>query len=241
MENTEYKIKTPVFEGPMALLMHLLEKNKVDIYDIPIAEIAAQYLEYINNMPELDMEVASEFIVMASLLLHIKARMLLPQFSPPEGEEDISDDPREILVEKIIEYKKFKKYASMLEKVFQAAGKYTFRVGNTANLREPILTDYDPTVLFDTIRRIMEEVKADNTVRYVDVEELSVQDSMQDVLGRLQKSDTKRLAFIELFDLRIVEVIIVTFLAVLELLKQGDIAVSQEERFAPIYIELPRS
>lgn len=241
MENTEYKIKTPVFEGPMALLMHLLEKNKVDIYDIPIAEIAAQYLEYINSMQELDMELASEFIVMASLLLHIKARLLLPQFMQPEGEDDIVDDPREMLVEKIIEYRKFKKYASMLDKVFQAAGKYTFRVRSTDNLREPVLTDYDPTVLFETIKRIMDEVKADNTVRYVDVEELSVQDSMQDVLLRLQKSEERRLPFVELFDLKMIDVIIVTFLAVLELLKQGDIVVFQEERFAPIYIELPRS
>lgn len=241
MENTEYKIKTPVFEGPMALLIHLLEKNKVDIYDIPIAEIAAQYLQYINSMQELDMELASEFIVMASLLLHIKARLLLPQFIQPEGEEDIADDPREMLVEKIIEYRKFKKYASMLDKVFQAAGKYTFRTSGAVELREPMLVDYNPTVLFETIKRIMEEVKDDNTVRYVDVEELSVQDSMQEVLTRLQTSEHKRLLFIELFGLRRIDVIIVTFLAVLELLKQGDIVVLQEEHFAPIYIELPRS
>lgn len=241
MENTEYKIKTPAFEGPMALLMHLLEKNKVDIYDIPIAEIAAQYLEYINNMQELDMELASEFIVMASLLLHIKARMLLPQFLQPEGDADISDDPRDILVEKIIEYKKFKKYASILEKAFQAAGKYTSRTCSAINLREPVLTDYDPAVLFETIKRIMDEVKADNTVRYVDVEELSVQDSMRDILERLQAAGHKRLPFVELFDSRLIDVIIVSFLAVLELLKQGDIVVFQSERFAPIHIQLSES
>lgn len=223
----------------MALLIHLLEKNKVDIYDIPIAEIAAQYLEYINNMEELDMELASEFIVMASLLLHIKARMLLPQFTPKqEGEDDVSDDPRDILVEKIIEYRRFKKYASILEKAFQAASKYTFRATSSKNLREDVLTDYNPAILFETIQRIIEDVKAENTVRYVDVEELSIQDSMKDILARLQATEQKRMLFVELFDFKIIDVIIVSFLAVLELLKQGDIVVFQSEHFSPIYIEL---
>ncbi|HWI55555.1 MAG TPA: segregation/condensation protein A, partial [Desulfobacteria bacterium] len=111
-----YQIKLQVFEGPFDLLFHLIEKNEVDIYDIPIAKITEQYVEYIKNMQMLDLEVASEFLVMASTLLSIKARMLLPK--PPKEDPELDEedaDPRDLLVEKLLEYKKFKVMAEFLQ------------------------------------------------------------------------------------------------------------------------------
>jgi len=101
-------IKLQNFEGPFDLLFYLIEKNQIDIYDIPILEITEQYLDYLNAMQELDLDIASEFLVMAATLLHIKSRMLLPKREPLPGEETESADPREELIIKLLEYKKYK-------------------------------------------------------------------------------------------------------------------------------------
>jgi segregation and condensation protein A len=111
-------IKLDVFEGPLDLLLHLIKKAEVDIYNIPIAEITEQYLEYLKAMEELDLEIASEFIVMAATLLEIKSKMLLPK--PKINEEEAADqDPRIELVEKLVEYKKFKEFANFLREITQ--------------------------------------------------------------------------------------------------------------------------
>ena len=110
----EYKVKVEAFEGPMALLMHLIEKNQLDIYDIPIAMVSEQYLLYIRAMEEFNIDVASEFLVMAATLLQIKSRMLLPK--PPPLEELIEEiDPRQELVERLLEYRKFKYATGLME------------------------------------------------------------------------------------------------------------------------------
>ena len=107
----DYLIKLGAFEGPMDLLMHLIEKNKIDLYDIPIADLTRQYLEYIDTLYQFDIEYASEFLVMAATLLHIKSRMMLPK---SEGEEEREEDPRMELVERLLEYRRFKEVSSIL-------------------------------------------------------------------------------------------------------------------------------
>ena len=107
-----YNIKIQDFEGPLDLLMHLIEKDKVDIYDIPIVDIAEQYITYLNAMKEFDMDVASDFLVMAATLLQIKSRMLLPK--PPVESEEEQEDPRQMLVDMLVEYRKIRIQAKML-------------------------------------------------------------------------------------------------------------------------------
>ena len=112
-------VKLPVFEGPLDLLLHLIDKNKIDIYDIPIAEITDQYLDYIRQMDHEDMNVTSEFMVMAATLIDIKCRMLLPREMNEEGEEE---DPREELVMQLLEYKKYKYMSYELRERMTEAG-----------------------------------------------------------------------------------------------------------------------
>ena len=108
----DYKIKLDAFEGPMDLLMHLIEKNKIDIYDIPIAELTQQYMDYLDASREFNIEIASEFLVMAATLLQIKSRMMLPK--PPKEELEDEEDPRLELVQRILEYRRFKQVSSVL-------------------------------------------------------------------------------------------------------------------------------
>ena len=108
-----YKVKLPIFEGPLDLLLYLIKKEELDIYDIPIAKITDQYLEYLEMMKLLDLNIAGEFLVMAATLIHIKSKLLLPQEEVPE-EEGIEEDPRAELVKRLIEYKKFKEAAGSL-------------------------------------------------------------------------------------------------------------------------------
>src|SRR5512142_1324585 len=124
-----YQIKLEIFEGPMDLLLHLIKKHEVDIYSIPIALITQQYLEYIELMKSLDMEIAGEFLVMASTLTHIKSRMLLPPSENPEEEDGV--DPRAELIRRLLEYKSFKEAASSLENKEETWSRVYTRLGDT--------------------------------------------------------------------------------------------------------------
>ena len=132
-------VKLEVFEGPLDLLLHLIDKNKIDVYDIPIAEITEQYLDYIRKMPTEDMNVMSEFLVMAATLLDIKCKMLLPREVNEEGEEE---DPRAELVERLLEYKMYKYMAYELKDRQMDAGQVLYRVKNlpkeVASYRPPL-------------------------------------------------------------------------------------------------------
>ena len=126
MSSAEYKIKLEAFEGPLALLMHLIDKNQIDIYDIPIAVVTEQYIAYIRTMEEFNIEVASEFLVMAATLLQIKSRMLLPK--PPAAEQAEDEvDPRQELVERLLEYRRFKQMAGTLEEMMRAREQFVAR------------------------------------------------------------------------------------------------------------------
>ena len=233
-QSMKIDIKLDVFEGPLDLLLHLIEKNKVSIYDIPIVEITNQYMEYIREMEKTySMESMSEFLVMAATLLKIKSKMLLPQ---PEKEEE--EDPREELVRRLTEYKMYKYAAEELKDLSVDAQKVFFK---PETVPEEIVGDITLEKLNQIFRMVMRRKKdREDPVRShfgkIQKEKYKVEDRMDDI--RRQIRGLKKINFRTLLDIQPVkEMVIVTFLAVLELMKVGEIKVSQEHNFAEIYLD----
>lgn len=240
-------VKLEAFEGPLDLLLHLIEKNKVNIYDIPIVEITEQYMSYVKSMERNDLNVVSEFLVMAAWLLEIKSKMLLPKEVNEEGEEE---DPREELVRRLLEYKTYKFMAQEL-KDLQSEGRYSFYKKPTvppevAAYEEPV--DLDKLldgVTLDRLYRVFEMViqkqkdKVDpirSRFGQIQKEEVSLSDKMDHVHGYAVRK--KRFGFRNLLEENRTKMqTIVTFLAILELMKMGEIRITQEEIFDDILIE----
>lgn len=240
-------VKLQVFEGPLDLLLHLLDKNKVNIYDIPIVEITKQYMDYIREMKRHDLNVVSEFLVMAATLLDIKSKMLLP--APPEEEEE-QEDPRAELVQQLLEYKMYKCISYELKDRQVDAQKVMFKVPTVppevAAYEEPVDLDElvgDTTLakLNDIFKSIMQK-KQDriDPVRSkfgrIEKEQVSLEDTMHTLeeYARTHRS----FSFKHLLESKSGKMeIIVNFLAILELMKLGKISISQEHIFDDIRIE----
>lgn len=239
-------IKLQVFEGPLDLLLHLLEKNKVNIYDIPIVEITAQYMEYIAAMKRQDLNVMSEFLVMAATLIDIKSRMLLPA---KETEDEEETDPRAELVQQLLEYKMYKCMACELKDRQMDAARVLFKKPTippeVAEYEEPVdlqqlVSGITLAKLNDIFKSIMKK-QADkiDPVRSkfgrIEKEEVSLTDKMQ-YLEQFCREHS-RFSFRSLLEAQSGKMeIIVTFLAVLELMKMGKIFISQEKTFDDILI-----
>ena len=238
-----YIVSLKQFDGPLDLLLHLIEKNKLDIYDIPIFEITKQYLAYLQNWDNMNMEVASEFIVMAATLMVIKSRMLLPvdrRNVSEEGEEEWVD-PRLDLVRQLIEYKKFKDAALRLE-TLEALQSNRFDYGGGRPKFEKTAADarcaianldlYDLLTAFQEVLARADELPKEELkgTRY------SVPDKMDEILERTRSEG--QFSFLSLFDPERAPkgVIIVTFLALLELLRQHRLIVYQNAAFHEITI-----
>jgi len=234
----QYSVKVPLFEGPLDLLLHLIKKNEVDIYDIPVALIAGQYLEYIDLMEDLNLEVAGEFLVMAASLAQIKSRMLLP---PKEGEagEEEGHDPRAELVARLIEYKKFKEAAvdlgereSFWREVFARQGK-----GAWEDSDEPVqeqLFSFGLYDLIDAFKRVLSTVPVD---RFHEIagEGISITEKMNHILGMLELAES--ITFESIFEgARTRALVIVNFLALLELARVRAIRIMQVDEFGTIRI-----
>lgn len=241
-------LKLQVFEGPMDLLMHLIEKNKIDIYDIPIVTITDQYLEYVRQMEHSDMNVTSEFLVMAATLLDIKSRMLLPREEDEEGEEE---DPRDELVRRLLEYKMYKFMSEELREKSRHAGLSYFR---EQDLPEEVRS-YVPPLNYEeligdrtaqSLRNVFADVMKRRKSRVDPIrsgfgkihrEVISVADKTLYIRAYLQShphADFREM--LELQDSK--EEIIVTFLVILELMKHQKIRITQEEAFGKILIDL---
>ena len=239
-------VKLDAFEGPLDLLLHLIDKNKVSIYDIPIVEITNQYLEYLHAMEaEESMESLSEFLVMAAALLQIKSKMLLPR---EEKEEE--EDPREELVRRLMEYKMFKYAAMELKDLSVDAQKVFYREESVPReireyqepvVPEEIVGDLSLTKLNEVFQMVIRRKKdMEDPVRSkfgkIHREKYRVEDRITDI--RKMVKGLRRINFRTLLDIQPSrEKVIVTFLAVLELMKMGEIAVSQEENFSEIYLD----
>ena len=232
---TGIPVKLQVFEGPLDLLLHLIEKNKVNIYDIPIAQITDQYMEYIHQMQREDLNIMSEFMVMAATLISIKCRMLLPKEVNEEGEEE---DPREELVRQLLEYKMYKYMSYELRDRMAAAAKLSYREPlDTEELLEGLTLAKLNDIFQSVIRR--QEDKVDpirSKFGKIEKEEVSLPDKMDEVEEYARNH--KNFGFRDLLSRQSSKVqVIVTFLSILELMKMGKIRISQEEIFGEIYIE----
>jgi len=238
-----YNIKIPVFEGPFDLLLHLIRENKIDIYDIPIALITGQYLQYIEIMKELNLEIAGEFLVMAATLIHIKSRMLLPPDEEAPSEE--LEDPRLELVQRLLEYQAFKEAALSLRKREEEWMK-VFRkepISGEAEEEELYLFDINLFDLLEAFKKILDKAPPD--VVSITKETLTVKDRMSVIMEILEGQETVR--FEEIFKAGndsqqevITKIqLIITFIALLELIKLGLAKAYQERDFGNIWVINP--
>ncbi len=230
MTASNLSLKLTAFEGPLDLLLHLIEREKVDIYDIPIVTVTEQYIQYLRGMSEFDMEIASEFLVMAATLLQIKSRMLLPR-QAAEAEEEA--DPRIQLVEMLVEYRRIKRAASALAALKGQTDRYWQRPPMFANLLERTIA---PCTVQDLLQALAGVAAPDGRQEaFIEPQAFSVQDKMADILQRL-KLRPQGILLNDVFASGQVGEKVAAFLGVLELLKLGLVAISQAQRFAPIYI-----
>lgn len=243
----ELSYKLEKFEGPLDLLLHLIEKNKVNIYDIPIAEITDQYMEYVRQMDEENLDVVSEFLVMAATLLDIKARMLLPKEVNEEGEEE---DPRAELVMRLLEYKKYRLMSEELKDMESGADRVFYKdptiPPEVKEYAEPV--DLDKLldgVTLTKLQKIFESVmkrqqdKIDpvrSTFGTIKKDPVSLEDKITSVLGYARKH--RKFSFRQMLEKQNDKTeVVVTFLALLELMRVGKIHLTQEHLFDDMCIE----
>lgn len=243
------EIRIHHFEGPLDLLCHLIEKNDIDIYDIPISEITSQYMDYLSAMKSLDMDVASEFLLMGATLVHIKSRMMLPG-KKSDGTNGAEEDPREELVISLMRYKRCRVFANELR---ERRAKYEgarFRTRMTAKElgidTKKISSDFEK----DEFEKAIDEINNRNELRFNDIsakikhilrrDKISVKERMKSLWLTITKKG--KLFFSELFKGKKVEKIdrIVSFLAILEMVRNNDITAEQKGSFEDILIEEKR-
>ena len=239
-------VKLEVFEGPLDLLLHLIDKNKIDIYDIPITEITEQYMEYIGQLENEDMNIMSEFLLMAATLLDIKCKMLLPQEVNEEGE---AEDPREELVQKLLEYKMYKYMSFELKDRQLEAGRNYYKEPTipeeVAAYRPPI--DYDELLaelnlgrLYEIFQAILkrQEDKIDpirSRFGKIEKDEINVDEKMAYIQEYIRNH--KKFSFRKLLEKSNHKMeIVITFLTILEMMKMGQITIEQERLFDDIII-----
>ena len=231
-----YPVKLANFEGPLDLLLHLIQKHEVNIYDIPIALVTRQYLDYIDLMQELNLDVAGEFLVMAATLIHIKSRMLLPRTDP--AQEDPDEDPREALVRRLLEHQKYKAAAELLhERETLRSAQWTRPDGPITEIAgeapEPEV-EVDLFSLISAFRAVVERAKQRPKV-YLPAEQIPIEDRIEQLLTRL--SETEACGFEDLFaDVQSRSGLIVTFLALLEMIRLKLVRVFQSGSVGPIRV-----
>lgn len=236
-----YEIHLASFDGPFDLLLHLIQKNEVDIYDIPIAEITEQYMEYLAAMEEMDLDIASEFLVMAATLLSIKARMLLPKPPPELLDEDEDYDPRLALVHDLLEYKRIKEAAVALDGFFRARQRQFSRPNDEA-MYSAMFQDVNPldgkTVadLLAAFQPVWQRAQSAGQVHTIQREAISIGVMTERILGRL-RSTPQGVRFEEIFTEPLSRLqVIVGFMALLELTKLRALRLQQDDADAAIYI-----
>jgi segregation and condensation protein A len=234
-----YKVKLDRFEGPLDLLLHLIRKNEVNIYDIPIALITEQYLGYIELMQELDLDVAGEFLIMASTLIHMKSRTLLPRPEPDQEDGGPGEDPREALVRRLLEHQKYKAAAELLHERETLRSAQFMRPD--ARVADAAGDDYEPELEVDlfsllaAFRGVLERASR-RPYMVLPPEQISIEDRMHQLLARLSEHEAS--GFEQLFEdgdgSR--PFLIVTFLALLEMIRLKLIRVFQAGSFGAIRI-----
>lgn len=233
-----YRIKLQNFEGPLDLLLFLIKKNEVDIYDIPIADITKQYMEYVEIIQMLDLEGASEFILLAATLIRIKAKMLLLRPKSDDEDEEIID-PRMELVTRLIEYKRFKELSFKLSDIEDTQRNFFqrgFYPDAERDSEDGIELDEDVSLfsLISVFKQVLDRMPKE-TYHHVEDIQISLEEQIEFIINNLQK--VKQISFVDLIaHLRSKLIVVVTFMAILELMKRGDIVARQSMPFGEIWI-----
>ncbi len=239
LETKKYSIKIDNFEGPLDLLCHLIDKNKMDIYDINISQIADQYIDYINQMEKMNLDVTSEFLVMASTLLYLKSKHLLPKTQ--DDEEEISEEE---LIRRIIEYKKYKEITKKLKENYLEFSKRYFKQQEEIELpKQKIESEFDKNTIPDIYRRLIEKNKdkinenASNIEKIALVETYSVGNTVKEMYKALIKY--KKFTFNKLFSpkKRNKKEVVTAFSGLLEMSRRNKVITEQEELFGDIEVE----
>lgn len=239
LESNKYAIKIENFEGPLDLLCHLIDKNKMNIYDIKISEIADQYIEYINAMEEANLEVTSEFIIMASTLLYIKSKGLLP--NQVENEEELTEEQ---LIERIIEYKKYKEITSKLKENYLEFSRRFFKIAEIIELpKQKLEVEYTPDILPQIYQSIVERnnekvnQNAKNIEKIAITEKYTVASKVKEMFKELIKKP--KFVFNKLYSISKCnkQEVVTAFNGLLELSRRNKVKTTQEELFADITVE----
>lgn len=242
-----YKVKIDAFEGPLDLLLHLINRLEIDIYDIPVAQITEQYLIYIHTMKELKLDIASEFLVMAATLLAIKSKMLLPKneemIEDMDNEVPYDEDPRDELVERLIEYRKFKEAANDLKSMEEERSlmytKPPSDLSDFAKEKQPEKAELNVS-LYDMLAAFQKLLRRKKLQRPMSTkiarQEISIEKRMSEIMDELKHLKGRK-NFNDLFSYPEKEHVVVTFLAILELIKRKEIDVEQQENFGDIFVE----
>ena len=233
---TAYPVRLERFEGPLDLLLHLIKKHQVDIYDIPIALITKQYLDYLDMMQEMDLDIAGDFLVMAATLIHIKSRTLLPR--PDPTQEDPEEDPREALVRRLLEHQKFKAAAELLhDREIQRSAQWARpdqRLADVVGEPPEPEVEVDLFSLMAAFRQVLERAR-NRPQTYLPAEYISIDSRIELLMARLTEGEA--FGFEELFaDVQTKPGIVVTFLALLEMIRLKLVRVFQQGGFGPIRV-----
>jgi segregation and condensation protein A len=237
----ECKVIINEFEGPLDLLLHLIKQSNIDIYDIEISEITKQYLDYINKMEELNINIASSYIVMAAELMEIKSKSLLPKKEAEEEDEDEEVVSKENLINKLIEYKKYKEMAPSFKELETNRQNIYIKSPERLNkyLDEVIVNEGDTSVddLVDAFKKFLERKNLEKPITTkITNKEYSVKERKYNIKNILREK--KKVLFTELFEENNTSFIIVTFLSILEMTKEKEIIIKQDANFSNITIEL---
>ena len=234
----DYAVKIDAFEGPLDLLLHLIKESKVDIWDIKIVDITDQYLNYIKSMEELNLNIASEYLVMASELIEMKSKMLLPRYEE-EQEEEL--DPREQLIQKLIEYQKYKEMTKNFKELEEV--RHEVYTKTPESLKEyveegtVIASDVTLDDLMSAFQKFLDRKKQEKPLSTtVTKKEITVEERRNSIRNILKEK--KKVDFFELFEEFTKEYIVVTFLAVLEMAKKQELTIYQENNFDNIICEV---
>lgn len=235
----EYAVKIDAFEGPLDLLLHLIKESKVDIWDIKIVDITNQYLDYIKSMEQLNLNIASEYLVMASELMEMKSKMLLPRYQE-EGEE-VEEDPREQLIQRLIEYQKYKDMTKNFKELEEVRHEFYTKAPESLKeyVEEGTVISSDVTLddLMKAFQKFLERKQAEKPLSTtVTKREITVEERRKSIRSILNKQ--KKVDFFDLFEEITKEYIVVTFLAVLEMAKKQELTIYQENNFDHIICEV---
>lgn len=233
-----YEVSIDKFEGPLDLLLHLIKKSNIDIYEISLVDITNQYLDYINKMEELNLDIASEYLVMASELIEYKSRSLLPK---KEAESDeYEEDPKEELIKKLVDYKRYKEVTDTFKELESIRSEiYTKTPSNISEYNDKIINNDEVTVddLIDAFKKFMDRKELEKPLNTkVTTKELSVVERVESIRNILKIK--KSINFMDLFDNYTKSYVVVTFLSILEMYKNNEIKIIQDNNFDNIKIEV---